>query len=281
MVFFVPLRAVGIYLYASMKNAKQLHLYPVPDERVVAFSTTRHGGCGSGTYGTFNCTPYTGDELSVVLANQEKLCRLVGITAEQLIVPYQTHSCNVLAIDEVFMQLSGDARHAMLQEKDAVITNVPGMCLCVSTADCVPVLLYDAMHRVVAAIHAGWRGTVGKIVADTLQVMRERYGTQTADVHAIIGPCISLNAFEVGIEVYEAFEQAGYDMEQIARWHPEKEKYHIDLPAANRLQLLAEGVTHDHIHDSAICTYTQYHDFFSARRLGIRSGRILNGIVIK
>ena len=265
----------------SMKNAEQLHLYPVPNNRVMAFSTTRHGGCGSGAYGSFNCTPYTGDELSVVLANQELLCKLVGITAEQLIVPYQTHSCNVIIVDEAFMQLSSDARHAMLQEKDAVITDVPNLCLCVSTADCVPVLLYDTAHEVVAAVHAGWRGTVEKIVVHTLQAMRERYDTRAADVHAIIGPCISLEAFEVGIEVYEAFEHIGYDMEQISRWHPEKEKYHIDLPAANRLQLLAEGVPPTQIHDSAICTYTQHHDFFSARRLGIRSGRILNGIVIK
>ena len=264
-----------------MKHAEQLHLYPMPDDKVIAFSTTRHGGCGSDTYGTFNCTPYTGDETSVVLANQEVLCKLVGITAEQLIVPYQTHSCNVLIIDESFMKLSSDARHAMLQEKDAVVTNITGLCLCVSTADCVPVLLYDAAHEVVAAVHAGWRGTVGKIVANTLQMMRENYGTQTNDVHAIIGPCISLKAFEVGIEVYDAFEQAGFDMEQIAHWHPEKEKYHIDLPAANRLQLLAEEVPLAQIHDSAICTYTQHEDFFSARRLGIRSGRILNGIVIR
>ena len=265
----------------SMKNAKQLHLYPVPNDRVVAFSTTRHGGCGSGAYGSFNCTPYTGDELSVVLSNQEQLCKLVGITAEQLIVPYQTHSCNVLTIDEAFMQLSSDARHAMLQEKDAVITDVLNLCLCVSTADCVPVLLYDAAHEIVAAVHAGWRGTVEKIVEHTLQAMREKYGTRAADIYAIIGPCISLEAFEVGMEVYEAFEQIGCDMEQISRWHPEKEKYHIDLPAANRLQLIAEGVPIEQIHDSHICTYTQYQDFFSARRLGIRSGRILNGIVIK
>ena len=264
-----------------MEYLEKLHFYPVPNNRVVAFSTTRHGGCGSGAYGSFNCTPYTGDELSVVLANQELLCKLVGITAEQLIVPYQTHSCNVLIVDEAFMQLSSDARHAMLQEKDAVITDVPNLCLCVSTADCVPVLLYDAAHEVVAAVHAGWRGTVEKIVVHTLQAMRERYDTRAADVHAIIGPCISLEAFEVGIEVYEAFEHIGYDMEQISRWHPEKEKYHIDLPAANRLQLLAEGVPPTQIHDSAICTYTQHQDFFSARRLGIRSGRILNGIVIK
>ena len=264
-----------------MKNAEQLHLYAMPKEGVVAFSTTRNGGWGSGTYGTFNCTPYTGDEPSIVQANQVLLCKLVGVTAERLIIPYQTHSCNVMIIDESFMQLSGNARQAMLQEKDAVITDIPDVCLCVSTADCVPVLLHDSAREVVAAVHAGWRGTVGKIVNHTLQVMREHYGTQAKDVHAIIGPCISLEAFEVGIEVYETFEQAGFDMSQIAHWHPEKEKYHIDLPAANRLQLLADGVPEEQVHDSAICTYTQYEDFFSARRLGIRSGRILNGIVIR
>ena len=264
-----------------MKTAEQLHLYPMPHNRVTAFSTTRHGGCGSGAYGSFNCTPYTGDEFSVVLANQELLCKLVGITTEQLIVPYQTHSANVLIVDEAFMQLSSDARHAMLQEKDAVVTDVAGLCLCISTADCVPVLLYDSEHEVVAAVHAGWRGTVEKIVTNTLQVMYENYGTKTKDVYAVIGPCISLDAFEVGIEVYEAFYQAGYDMKMIACWHPEKEKYHIDLPKANRLQLLAEGVPHAQIHDSGICTYNEYRDFFSARRLGIQSGRILNGIVIK
>ena len=82
--------------------------------------------------------------------------------------------------------------------------------------------------------------------------MRENYGTQARDVHAIIGPCISLKAFEVGIEVYEAFERAGYDMAQIAHWHPEKEKFHIDLPTANRLQLQAEGVPLGQIYDSHI-----------------------------
>ena len=264
-----------------MKTAEQLHLYAMPNNRATAFSTTRHGGRGSGAYGTFNCTPYTGDEPSVVLTNQELLCRLVGVTAERLIIPYQTHSCNVMIIDESFMQLSSDARQATLQEKDAIITSIPNVCLCVSTADCVPVLLYDSVREVVAAVHAGWRGTVGRIVAHTLQVMREQYGTQAADVHAIIGPCISLKAFEVGIEVYDAFEQAGFDMSQIVHWHPEKGKYHINLPAANRLQLLAEEVPLAQIHDSAICTYTQHEDFFSARRLGIRSGRILNGIVIR
>ena len=264
-----------------MRDAVQLHIYPTPNNRVTAFSTTRHGGCGGGAYGTFNCTPYTGDDTDVVKANQDLLCKLVGITADRLIVPYQTHSCNVQIIDDAFMLLSDESRHTMLQEKDAVVTSIPNTCLCVSTADCVPVLLYDSVREVVAAVHAGWRGTVGGIVDRTLRVMSDSYGTQARDVHAIIGPCISLKAFEVGIEVYEAFEHAGYDMLQIAHWHPEKEKYHIDLPAANRLQLLARGVPVEYVHDSNICTYTQHDDFFSARRLGVRSGRILNGIVIK
>ena len=245
-----------------------------------AFSTTRHGGCGSGAYGTFNCTPYTGDEPAVVLVHQDALCHALGISAGHLIIPYQTHSCHVLDIDESFMQLSADARHALLQEKDALITSLPGVCLCISTADCVPVLLHDPVRHVVAAAHAGWRGTVGNIVAHTFQAMQESYGTRPSEMYAIIGPCISLTAFEVGIEVYDAFARADFDMEQIAQWHPEKEKYHIDLPMACRLQLLAAGVLPEAIHDCAICTHTHHRDFFSARRLGIKSGRVLSGIML-
>ena len=262
-----------------MNDSDSLLVYPTTGPSVTAFSTTRHGGCGSDTYGTFNCTPYTGDELAVVRANQERLCRLLDISADNLIIPYQTHSCNILAVDQAFMQLSGDARHALMQERDAVMTDRKGVCLCVSTADCIPVLLHDTARGAIAAVHAGWRGTVNRIVELTLQAMHDTYGTQPADIRAVIGPGISLGAFEVGMEVYEAFASAGFDMSQLARRHEDKGKYHIDLPHANRLQLLEAGVLDANIHDSAICTYTCHRDFFSARRLGIRSGRILNGII--
>ena len=84
-----------------MENRTLLHLYPMPDDRVTAFSTTRHGGCGSGAYATFNCTPYVGDGPAVVRANQEQLCKLLGISLEKLIIPYQTHSSNILTIEGV------------------------------------------------------------------------------------------------------------------------------------------------------------------------------------
>ena len=280
------LHAIGYHIdysrgdHAQGDSPRPLLTYPMDGMEVTAFSTTRHGGCGSGAYGTFNCTPYTEDEPDNVRENQERLCQMLGIPTDRLIIPYQTHSCNILTIDQDFMMLADDARHALMQEKDAVITDLKEVCLCVSTADCIPILLYDHAHEAIAAVHAGWRGTVARIVEQTLQAMHHTYGTRYADVRAIIGPGISLSAFEVGIEVYEAFEVAGFDMSSIAQWHEDKKKYHLDLPAANRIQMEAMGIPAEHIHDSMVCTYTCHHDFFSARRLGIKSGRILNGIMI-
>ena len=152
-----------------MRSTTPLHLYPMPNSEVTAFSTTRHGGCGSDAYAGFNCTPYVGDKPAVVKANQELLCELLSIPTERLIIPYQTHSCNILTIDDTFRHLSADARHAIMQEKDAVMTHVEGLCLCVSTADCIPILLYDATHKAIAAVHAGWRGTVERIVTQTVE----------------------------------------------------------------------------------------------------------------
>ena len=115
------------------------------------------------------------------------------------------------------------------------------------------------------------------IVGHVLERMRILYGTDGADVSAFIGPGISLRAFEVGDEVYETFRLAGFPMERIAR---RESKWHIDLSEANRLQLLDFGVPSAAIEACGICTYIHCDDFFSARRLGIRSGRMLTGIML-
>ena len=97
---------------------------------------------------------------------------------------------------------------------------------------------------------------------------------------ACIGPGISLSAFEVGNEVYEAFRKNGFQMDYISEWKPATHKYHIDLWAANRLQLLDFGVPSAQVETANICTFTQYEEFFSVRRMGIKSGRILSGIML-
>ena len=141
-------------------------------------------------------------------------------------------------------------------------------------------LLYDRKNAVIAAVHAGWRGTVNYILGHTLDKMRARYGTEGKEVIACIGPGISLSAFEVGDEVYEAFRKNGFQMDYISEWKPATHKYHIDLWAANRLQLLDFGVPSAQVETANICTFTQYEEFFSARRMGIKSGRILSGIML-
>jgi YfiH family protein len=155
---------------------------------------------------------------------------------------------------------------------DAVITDKPGLCVCVKTADCIPVLLYDERQRIVAAVHAGWRGTVARIVQKTIEQMKP---LNPKDLHAIIGPGISLEWFEVGDEVYEAFKVEGFPMERIAK---RMGRWHIDLWDANRWLLEQMGV--EDIYIQGTCTRGSM-DFFSARRETINTGRNYNGIFIK
>ena len=246
--------------------------------QVTAFSTTRNGGVSKGDYASMNCTPYTGDDIEAVQRNQQLLCTALHIEKEQLIIPYQTHSVNALVIDKEFLQQNAEKRNEQLQNIDALITQEKGVCLCVSTADCTPILLYDRKRQVIAAIHAGWRGAVNGIVRKTLEQMNRLYNTQSEDIYAAIGPSIGFDAFEVGDEVYDAFKQNDFPMEYISGWKPETHKWHIDLQMANSVQLIDFGVPTEQIDICDICTFTHYDKFFSARRLGIKSGRILSGI---
>lgn len=248
-------------------------------EGVRAFSTTRKGGVSNGAYATFNITDYCNDDNNNVQQNRQLLCNALGISEERLILPRQTHGDNVLCIDSDFLLLPRDVQRKQLYGVDAVVTSLPRCCIGVSTADCIPLLMYDCKKRVMAAVHAGWRGTVARIAENALQTMTQRYGTQPTDICAVIGPGISLAAFEVGNEVYDAFHAAGFPMQRIAQ--KIASKWHIDLWEANRLQLLGSGVMEEQISVSGICTYSRHDEFFSARRLGINSGRIFNGIMME
>lgn len=254
---------------------------------VVAFSSTRHGGYSQGHYAAFNINNYCGDDPAAIQKNREALCHLLGIEDKRLLMPHQVHRAEVAYINTSFLDLTPEEQKGKLEGIDAIITNVPGVCIGVSTADCIPILLYDQQKRVVAAVHAGWRGTVQRIAKKAVEVMKATYGSSPSDLLAQIGPGISLKSFEVGQEVYDAFAAEGFCMEEISRLMPSsqgiknEEKWHIDLPACNRLQLLEAGLQNEQIHTLPVCTYEQHADYFSARRLGINSGRIFTGIMLK
>lgn len=258
-------------------NSPRLHFYPTTPE-ITAFSTTRHGGVSTGNHGEFNINEYCGDTPEHTAANRKALADKLNVQECRIVMPHQTHGTSQRVIGTEFFSLTENAQKTLLEGVDSILTNVPGVCIGVSTADCIPVLLHDAAHNAVAAVHAGWRGTAKSIVNTAVAEMRKAFNTRPEELTAIIGPGISLKNFEVGDEVYDAFLEAGMPMQSIACHH---DKWHINLPLCNKMQLMAAGIKEESILMSGICTYDNAADYFSARRLGTKSGRIFSGIIIR
>jgi len=239
-------------------------------DHVVAFSTQRNATDANNPYDGFNITHYSGDNPDHVSSCRQQLCELLDIDQRHLIVPRQVHGTLVAEVTD-------DNLDDSFEGVDALVTMLPHCCIGISTADCVPILLHDADNGAIAAIHAGWRGTVARIASRTIATMASLYGSRATAIKAVIGPSIGQEAFEVGEEVYEAFMKAGFKMDDIAMFM--NGKWHIDLWKANSRILQEAGVRPTNIQTAARCTYTEYDHFFSARRLGIKSGRIYSGIL--
>ena len=252
--------------------------YDIADN-VTAFTTTREGGCSIGNYASMNVNAYCGDTPEHIKENRRRLCCELDIPIHHLVMPHQTHQTKAAAITPRFLEFTQQQQADYLEGIDAVMTNIKGVAIGVSTADCVPILIYDSRHHVAAAIHAGWRGTVGHIAEKAIDEMNSYYGTIGSDCKAVIGPSISLDSFEVGDEVYDSFRSAGFYNAPI--YALRNGRWHIDLWECNRLQLLNKKIDAHNIHVAGICTYQSSDRFFSARKLGIQSGRLFSGIILR
>lgn len=248
---------------------------------VTCFTTTRHGGCSTGVnYSSLNCGLFTADNAENVQRNLQTLVDMLPHKPRALVIPHQVHTTRHLVIDSNYINATETERRQMLEGIDILLTAEPGWCLCISTADCLPLVFYDRRQHVAATAHAGWRGTRSRIARVALQQMADTFGTKAEDIIAVMGPGISMEGFEIGDEVYKEFQDAGFDMEQISEWKPKSHKYHINLWIANRMEICGFGVPASQIELSGICTWRKFTDYFSARRLGNDSGRMLTGIMI-
>lgn len=194
-----------------------------------------------------------------------------------MIVPtMQVHGTNIAIIKDAAVPVD---THGI----DALITNVKGLTIGVKTADCVPILVYDRVRKVVAAIHSGWKGTVANIITCVIEKMHAEFGSSPRDIKAVIGPCIHLESFEVGDEVFQIFKEAGYRNFCKRMTMPNStgtERWHIDLPSICRRQLINSCVTDIMVREE--CTYEQYPRLFSARRMKekLEDNRIFNCITL-
>ncbi|HRZ96679.1 MAG TPA: peptidoglycan editing factor PgeF [Paludibacter sp.] len=246
---------------------------------IAHFCTTRIGGVSVGNYSSFNISPFSGDNAENQNENLQILCKKFSIESDNIIFPFQTHDTVVKNIDETFFQLKKNERIEYLNGVDGLITSLQGICIGVTTADCVPIMYYDAVNKVIAVAHAGWRGTCGKIAAKTIEKMGTDFGCDPNDIFAVIGPSISQQVYNVGEEVLHAFEVAGFPVDIF--FETRNNELFLDLWNANRWLLTESGIPEQQIEMAGICTFSENEKFFSARRLGIKSGRMLSGIMLK
>lgn len=224
---------------------------------------------------TFSLALHTGEDTENIVANRQLLSEAVGSDDNlHFIVANQTHSDHIKVIthkeDQGWVTLE-DA----IEDCDALITNIPGIVLNILTADCVPILLYDKEKDVVAAIHAGWKGTEAHIALKTVQKMQAVYGCNTEDIIAGIAPSIGPCCYEVGKDVAEHFFNIPDSFTAVG------DKYMLDLPYINKQQLIQAGLVEEQIQMSELCTSCDVTQFFSYRKEKGCSGRFMSMIGLK
>jgi len=235
--------------------------------------TTRHGGVSTGTLASLNLGTGRGDSREHILENYRILGEAIGFRPEDTVFTRQVHTDRVDCVGRtdcgcgLFRPL-GDL------ERDALVTDVPGVVLTAFTADCTPILLHDPVRGVAAAVHSGWRGTALGIVGRTVDAMQQKYGSEPKNIRAAIGPCISECCFETHREVPDAMLAAlGADALPAIKPIPERqEKYRVDLKLLNKIWLQKSGVeTVDVCPD---CTACRPDRFWSHRRTGGERGSL-------
>lgn len=225
---------------------------------VFGFST-RIGGVSPASLG-MNLSFNVGDDPENVARNRELFLGSLGIQQEEVAFTGQIHSATVLRAE----------KPGTYADCDGLVTDHLRLFLAITTADCVPVFLFDARHHVVAAVHAGWRGTECEISAHAVQVLRKEFGTDPSELLAFVGPAADVCCYEIGNDVAEKFE------DQFIR--REAGRLFLDLKSANARQLLRSGIPWAHIDVSPHCTITESDVFHSYRRERERSGRMIGVI---
>ena len=201
----------------------------------------------------------------------------MGGPAVRVVTVRQVHGTDVLVLDRKTAGSRALAGVPVSGGHDAIVTNQPGVLVAVEAADCVPILLLDPSKDVYAAIHAGWRGTMGRIVEKTVAVMQNRFGCHVRSIRAAIGPSIGVCCYEVNGTVLAPLKR-GFPFWADVVENVKGTKAHLDLRGFNRRQLEDAGISPDRIETVNLCTACHPDLFYSSRRDGARTGRMMSGI---
>lgn len=236
---------------------------------------TRDGGVSQGLYASLNCGYGSGDDPQHVGENRARAMAALELPADALVTVYQAHTAEVVTVEKPWPREQAPTA-------DAMVTTVPGLALGILTADCAPVLLADAEAGVVGAAHAGWKGALGGILANTIAAM-ERLGARRTGMIAAVGPCIAHRSYEVGPEFPAPFLAADPMNADFFAPAPRAGHHLFDLPAFVARTLARAGIAQ--VIRTPCDTVREEGRFFSYRRATLRGegdyGRQLSAIVLE
>jgi len=255
--------------FYQLGDIKCLKFQSLEDQGIFHAVFTRKGGYSPSPWFSLNFGASVGDKVENVTRNRETALSALGIKQESVFDLFQVHSSNVVIANEAYRK---GEEHI---KGDGILTNQPKITLLMRFADCVPVLLFDPVNRVVGIVHAGWKGTVNQIVRKAIYMMAKSFLSKPWDIIAAIGPSIGPDHYSVGSDVIEELNESfGKNASQFLAQR--NEKIYLDLWSANQYLLMDAGVSK--IEVVKICTCCNLDDWYSHRGEGGKTGRF--GVII-
>lgn len=255
--------------YFSIPQWEQMN-----DQIVVGF-TTKNGGVSTGAFSTLNTGFHVGDEKRIVVNNREMIANKLNFPLANWVGAEQTHKTNISCISEVEVGLGSDDYESALKDTDGLYTDTAGILLTLCFADCVPIYFYAPSKSYIGIAHAGWKGSVAGIATEMIHKWQAE-GIEPSEIHAVIGPSICQECYVVDDKVIKEVNKiVEEDCEKPYNLISEGQ-YKLNLKKLNELILRAAGVKH--IAVSKLCTSCQEEEFFSYRRDGGKTGRLMSFI---
>ena len=243
--------------------------------------STRLGGVSEGCFSSLNLSFDRGDDRAAVAENFRRMGEALGVRCEDMVLSQQTHTTNIRIVTDEDRG-KGITRERDYTDIDGLITNVPGICLVTTYADCVPLYFLDPVKKVIALSHSGWRGTVGKIGKKTVELMHDNFGSDPADILAAVGPSVCQDCYEVSADVIDRFKEV-FDRsvwDELFYGKPDG-KYQLDLWKANEKIFLEAGIRKEHIAVTNVCTHCNSGILYSHRAMGDKRGNLCAFLTLK
>ena len=236
---------------------------------------TRMGGVSTDNFFSLNFSTWEGDSAENVRQNWKILAEAFNVGVEQFFVVNQVHGDRILIIDQPVDSLSNQNH-----KYDAIITGQQGLAIGIKTADCVPIFFADTVKRIVGVAHAGWRGTALNIAKKVVETFINRFSSKADNIIALIGPAIGPCCYQVDEFVFNAME-THENRDTFFCPCPQQGRWMLDLPLANKLQIIGTGIPQKNIFTADYCTSCNTDILYSHRGEGGNTGRQLNFIMLK